>query len=400
MAKLKVGLFIDTFFPMVDGVIMVVDNYARRLSKDFDVTVFAPVGRKPFDDSTLPYKVVRCKSKFPIFFLDYDLPLPNKDKEFKKQLNESNLDIVYIHSPFSIGKAGVKYAKKNGIPVVCHLHSQFKKDFYKSTHSKTLTSILLKNIISVFNKCDYAIAVNEFTKSLFINEYKLKIPTTTIYNATEMSPVKDTQKAIKFANNNYNLSKDEKIFLYVGRINKLKNIEISFKALAILKEKFNNFKFLLVGDGCDIEYYKSKTKKLKLTQNVIFTGKILDKEILKALYIRADLFLFPSKYDTEGLVKLEAASQKTPTICLENTGASSSIIDNETGFISKDDPKAFADKIYMAITDEKLYDHVSEKVFTDLYRTWEQSSKEMQDFIIKVIEEKRERKENGKKNRI
>ena len=42
MRRLKIGLFIDTFFPMVDGVVMVVDNYARRLKKYADVTVFAP----------------------------------------------------------------------------------------------------------------------------------------------------------------------------------------------------------------------------------------------------------------------------------------------------------------------------------------------------------------------
>ena len=50
--KLKVGLFIDTFFPMVDGVIVVTDNHARRLAKFCDVTVFCPEGRKSFDDSS------------------------------------------------------------------------------------------------------------------------------------------------------------------------------------------------------------------------------------------------------------------------------------------------------------------------------------------------------------
>ena len=51
--RLKVGLFIDTFFPMVDGVVVVVDNYARKLSAYCDVVVFAPVGRKKFDDTQL-----------------------------------------------------------------------------------------------------------------------------------------------------------------------------------------------------------------------------------------------------------------------------------------------------------------------------------------------------------
>ena len=111
MDKLKIGLFIDTFFPMIDGVVMVVDNYARRLCKFANVTVFAPaIPNKNFDDSSLPYKVVRAKS-FPLFFIDYSLPLPDLDNNFKEELKNNKLDIVHIHSPFTIGKVGIKYAK-------------------------------------------------------------------------------------------------------------------------------------------------------------------------------------------------------------------------------------------------------------------------------------------------
>ena len=141
-----------------------------------------------------------------------------------------------------------------------------------------------------------------------------------------------------------------------------------------------------------MKYYKNLVKKLDLTQNVIFTGKIFDKELLKALYARADLFLFPSKYDTDGLVKFEAAAQKTPTVFLENTGAASSILDNETGFISKDNPKDFAERIYTAITNENLYHHVSEKVFSELYRTWEDSAEEVRDLIFELLNKKRSEK--------
>ena len=53
--KITIGLFVDSFFPMTDGVIMVVDNYARRLVKYANVIVFAPKYRKKYDDSKLPY---------------------------------------------------------------------------------------------------------------------------------------------------------------------------------------------------------------------------------------------------------------------------------------------------------------------------------------------------------
>ena len=123
--KITIGLFVDSFFPMTDGVIMVVDNYARRLVKYANVIVFAPKYRKKYDDSKLPYQVIRCNSFEPAFF-DYLLPVPKLDMKFYKKLNSCNLDIVHIHSPFTLGKVGVKYAKERNIPCIGTMHSQFK----------------------------------------------------------------------------------------------------------------------------------------------------------------------------------------------------------------------------------------------------------------------------------
>src|SRR5574344_1142139 len=86
---MKVGLFIDTFYPMIDGVIKVVDNYARHLSTMCDVVVFAP-HLDGEDDSNLPYEVIRCHS-VPIKQLDYSLPTPMLDPKFLNDLLLSKL---------------------------------------------------------------------------------------------------------------------------------------------------------------------------------------------------------------------------------------------------------------------------------------------------------------------
>ena len=127
--KITVGIFNDSFFPMTDGVCLVVDNYARHLLKYANVIVFVPnyMGRE-YDDSVFPYKVVRCNS-LKTFFLDYSLPIPKLDIKFKKELEKYKLDIVHIHSPFTIGEAGLRYAKKHNVPCIATMHSQFKQDF-------------------------------------------------------------------------------------------------------------------------------------------------------------------------------------------------------------------------------------------------------------------------------
>ncbi|MBR2772609.1 MAG: glycosyltransferase, partial [Bacteroidales bacterium] len=96
---MKVGLFIDTWYPMVDGVIKVVDNYARRLVQYCDVVVFCPKTRRvdQEEDVKLPYKVVRCSS-LPLITSDYDFPTPVLDPQFEAQLIKSGIDIVHIHS--------------------------------------------------------------------------------------------------------------------------------------------------------------------------------------------------------------------------------------------------------------------------------------------------------------
>ncbi len=385
---IRVGLFIDTFFPMVDGVINVVDNYAKRLKdEEFEVVVFAPKTRDKKYVDNFSYKVVRCKS-LKVFFLDYDLPIPAFDRKFKKALKESKLDIVHIHSPFAVAKAGIKYAKKHNIPVVATLHSQFKKDIYRSSHSKILTKIILKKIMRVFNKCDEYYAVNSKIAEIFY-EYGTNHLPLVQRNGTDFVPVIDEEKSIKLVNEKYNIPKDMPVFLFVGRINALKNIYFIVEALSKLKDR--NFKMMFVGDGQDMDELKKRIKKFGLQDNIIMTGKVMDRELLKAIYFRAKLFLFPSMYDASSLVQIEAASQKTPTIFLDGSATSATVTNNVNGFIAEGTPEKFAEKIQEILDNPKLYNTVQEGAVRDLFVTWDDTVNEMKEkykFFVKLYNNK------------
>ena len=222
--KITIGLFNDSFYPMTDGVINVVDNYARLLSKRANVIVFVPsYPNNYYDDTTLPYKVVRCKSiKIP--FLDYSLPMPKLDIKFLKELKKYNLDIVHIHSPFTIGATGVKYAKKHNLPCIATMHSLFKKDIMRFTKSELASDKLLKEIIKVFNSCDECFAVNKEVARIFYEDYHCKKYPLVMNNATNMKRLDDFKKASKYINKKHNIKSNEKVFLFVGRLNLLKNI--------------------------------------------------------------------------------------------------------------------------------------------------------------------------------
>lgn len=392
MDKITIGLFIDTFYPMVDGVITVVDNYAKRLSKYANVFVFAPsikIKGKKFDDKKLDYKVIRCKSlKVP--FIDYSLPIPKVDPSFIKEINKYQLDIVHIHSPFTMGEAGIKYAKLHHIPVIATMHSQFKQDFKRAVKNDTLAKTLTKKLIHTFNKCDECWAVNSEVGRIFHEDYGYKKVPYIMNNATEMLPIKDTDAAIKKINKIHNL-KDEIVFIFVGRINNLKNIFFIIDALKIFKDKNPDLKFkmLFVGTGQDEEELKKRIKKQHLENEVIMCGKVVDRNLLACYYARANLFLFPSKYDSSSIVQIEAASQHLPVLFLKKTATSATVTDNVNGFIEEDDVEKYANRIKKIILDKKLYQDVCNNAYQDLYKNWDDTIKIVYERYLKLIEEKR-----------
>ncbi len=388
--KITIGLFNDSFYPMTDGVINVVDNYARLLSKRSNVIVFVPsYPNNYYDDTTLPYKVVRCKSiKIP--FLDYSLPMPKLDIKFLKELKKYNLDIVHIHSPFTIGATGVKYAKKHNIPCIATMHSQFKKDIMRFTKSELASDKLLKEIIKVFNSCDECFAVNKEVARIFYEDYHCKRYPLVMNNATNMKRLDDFKKASKYINKKHNIKSNEKVFLFVGRLNLLKNILFIVDSLAALKEKRPKLKFkmLFVGSGQDEDKLVKRINKMKLEKDIILCGKIMDRTELAYYYARADLFLFPSTYDASSIVQIEAASQETPTIFLKNTATASTVIDNVNGYISENSTGAFSDKIIDAIEDKKSYEKICKNAYIDLYKTWDETIDKVYDAYIDLINNK------------
>lgn len=381
---IRVGLFLDTYFPMVDGVINVVHNYAALLAEDdeFDVTVFVPNHGKGFVDD-FPYKTVRCKS-MRFFIIDYDLPAPALDAAFKKALENAELDIVHIHSPFMVGEMGVGYAEKHGIPVIATMHSQFEQDFYRATHSKLLTKLMLKKVMRVFNRCDEFYGVSAAVSQVFLRYGAKRLPLV-LRNGTDMLPVEDREKATAEVNARYGLPEDMPVFIFVGRITVLKNVLFLADALAELKNK--NFKMLFVGDGKEMPMLKKRVTRAGLDDNVMYLGKIADRELIKALLCRAKLFLFPSMYDASSLVQNEAASQGTPTLFLEGAVTASEVTDGVNGFISPASPAQYAAKIESILQDTELYEKVSIGAKRDLYRTWADVTEQLKSEYRRLINE-------------
>ncbi len=386
MQKLKIGIFMDDFYPSLNGVIEVMNNHAIRLiKKGHEVVVIVPKLDNKYKDN-FPYKVIRVPS-VKLGKIGYNMAIPSLDLKMEKQLISENFDIIHIHSPFIMGKLGTKIAEKIGIPCVGTMHTQFDKDIKKFTKSDTITKILMKDLMTTFNKCDMCWAVNSKVAEIFKNYGASTLPGVQL-TGTDFVYNKDQLTACEIVNAEFGLKKDELVFLFVGRLTIVKNILFLIESLGELKKNGVKFKMLFVGPFEDKVAIEKKVIQCDLKDEIIFTGKIMDRKLLSNIYCRSKLFLFPSLYDTNSLVQKEAAAQKVPTVFIEGSATSFLVTDNKNGFLAPNDVKAYAARVEEVLADEKLYNKVSLGSYEDLYISWDDLIDNLISDYYKVIEEK------------
>lgn len=385
MKKLKIAMFMDSWYPDVNGVILVMDNLLLNMSEYADLTLVVPKTDTDSDDK-YPFKVIRVDS-IPLLNTGYKLGAVDIEYvKLKKIFEPLDFDIIHIHSPFALGRLGIRVAREKNIPVIATMHTRWEFEFKKYLKSNLIAKIAVKHLIKSYNKCDSCIALNPALVKVY-QDYgytgKIKI----IHNGTDLKMVKNPKKAINEVNQKYHLNSDDIVFLFVGRIISIKNIFFILDVLKELKSRNFAFKMLYVGDGPDFEALKKKVSEYNLDHQIILTGKIMDREILKSIYYRANLFIFPSLFDSSSLVQIEAASQETPTIFVDGSVTSDTVENNINGFKEKEDVHLFADRIVKIMNDKKLYKEVCKNAKHDLAKSWKDISKETYDYYLEVIDE-------------
>ena len=387
MKKLKIGLFLDNYYPTVDGVVVVIDNLARCLAKYNDVTVIIPYTTSVNEDINKPYKIIRINSVH-IPFTEYRIsPIKNKlSKEFHMLVKEK-FDIIHIHSPLTIGNLGLKVAKKLNIPCIATMHTRFDFEARKIINNKIIVDNFIKQIIKVYNKCDKCIAINNAMIKVFA-DYGYKYNPTVIYNGTDLKSLKNVKEKIALINKKYNIEEHETVFLFVGRITDIKNIFFILNALKLLKEDGYKFKMIYVGTGPDEERLQKKIKEYNMHNEVIMTGKIMERDTLSAIYARANLFLFPSIFDASSLVQIEAAVNETPGLFIERSVTADTITNDINGFTCELNEHLYKEKIKEIINNPKHLQKVGIRARKMLGRNWEEISKETYNLYLQEIEKK------------
>lgn len=387
MKEIKVLEVLDCYYPKFDGPCLVVTSYSNSLLKQgVDVKVAVP--KFPNYQDNQKFEVYRTKS---IASKEgYRCALPGIDGKLKKFLKENKFDIIHIHSPFTMCKFFTKYGKKNNIPTIFTFHTKYKEDFQRVLKLKLLQNFMMKYIMKNINNADYVWTVSNGAGDC-LREYGYKKDIKVIRNGTDLEYPTNSKKLITTVNEKYNLKDDEIVFLSVGRIVENKKLQLALKAMKIVSDKGFKFKYLIVGDGSYLEQLKTLVNELNISDKVIFTGKIMDRELLSAHYLRANLFIFPSTFDTASLAPIEAAAMKLPTLMNEGCSTAEILTDNVNGFLAKEDESAWAEKIVELLQNKKKLSDAKELAFKQVYRSWDSVADEVLDNYKKIIEERKNR---------
>ncbi|MDR0659674.1 MAG: glycosyltransferase [Prevotellaceae bacterium] len=337
---MNIGLFNESFPPVMDGVAVAVENTAIGLSKlGHDTSVVTPYC--PNRNIEHLFNMVEYPSIPVPFRSPYRVGLPILGRSFARDLHRTSFDILHAHSPFSAGQLARKKARKAGIPFIATFHSKFKDDFSRVIKNKAIVNAMVKQIISFYD-CAEEVWIPQPAVVETLREYGYKGKVEVVPNGVDFSGLTDYAQKVKYKQQ-LDIAPNTKVLLFVGQHIYEKNLKFILDSLYCLKRV--SYKMFFVGEGYARKDLVKLTESYGLSSNVDFIGTITDRSRLNTYFRAADLFLFPSKYDNAPLVVREAAAALAPSLLLEHSTAAEVIVNDHNGFLATEDVNVYADAI-------------------------------------------------------
>lgn len=214
-------------------------------------------------------------------------------------------DILHINTVWPDSFKMINQARDNHKKIVYHAHST-EEDFKNSfMFSNTVSGIYKKWLINLYTKGDYIVTPTPYSKRL-LESYGIVTPIKAVSNGVDLEQFNPTDEQIELFNRQYNIKKEDKLIISVGWLFERKG----FDTFVEVARKLPDYKFMWFGDV----KLSRPTKKIKdlledLPNNLFLPGYV-SGDVIKGAYGRCNLFFFPSREETEGIVVLEALACK------------------------------------------------------------------------------------------
>ena len=336
MKALRVGLFTECYRPIQNGIVASVDASARALREGSHeaiiVTPRMPAYRD--DDSS----VVRTPS--------LPLPLPTVYRLTLPYVPRSvgALSIVHAHSPFITGVLGAFHARRTRVPLVFTYHTQL--DAY--AHYVPLEGHVMRRAALLLTRtyADAADAVIVPTKAMErrLRALGVRARIAVVPSGIDVAAFGSGRRSERLRAR-FGVGPEEKMLLAVGRLGREKNVELTLAAFA--RVRLPQARLVIVGDGPHRPELERQACELGIAQRTTFAREFA-RAALPDAYASADVFVFSSRSETQGLVLVEALAAGTPIVALD-TPQTREVMAG-AGTLVTDDPLAFASALERVLT--------------------------------------------------
>ena len=353
-------LFIsDVFFPRVNGVSTSINTFATELrALGHQVTLIAPSYR---DEDKHEEWIVRVPSHKIYFDPEDRLMNFGKLKALLPWIRDRHFDVIHIHTPFTAHYVGIHFGKKLDIPVVETYHTFFED--YLHHYLPFIPQFISRKLARTISRrqCNAVDGIVSPSKPMLdvLKQYGIKTPSEVVATGLDDS---------SFANvdgEHFRISHDipltQPMLLFVGRVAHEKNINFLLEMHVKLIRNHPDALLVITGEGPAEESIKHSMDRLGITNKVRMIGYLDRSHELIACYKAADIFVFASKSETQGLVLLEAMAQGTAVVALAELGTKSILIEGEGVLIAKDDIDDFAHKVSTLLSDPTKRQMIGER---------------------------------------
>ena len=272
---------------------------------------------------------------------------PKMKERLKKEIKD--FDVIHMHNFRSYQNiVAHHYAKRYNIPYILQAHGSVLPFFQKQG---------LKRIFDLFfgytilRDSSRVIAVTKIEaeqyREIGMGEDKIEI----MPNGIDLSEYSNLPETGEFRRK-YLIREDEKVILYLGRIHKIKGIDLLVNAFADLVKELDEVRLVIVGpDDGFLATLKKQIDDLKLGNKILFTGPLYERDKLKA-YVDADVYVLPSVYEIFGITVLEACACGTSVIVTDRCGIADFV--DKVGYVVEYDKEHLRDAIFKIVCDEGL----------------------------------------------
>lgn len=349
---MKILFISDVYFPRINGVSTSIETYHRNLRLlGHIVHVIAPDYGVPSSDET---DIVRVPSR--------RVPFDPEDRlmSFKWVINQlgkirsENYDIIHVQTPFVAHYLGVKLSRMLGIPCVETYHTFFEEylHHYVPLVPKKVTRLIAARFSRHQGNCLDGMVVPSKPMLKVLTSYGITTHTEVIPTGIEPASFVLGDRAAFRAK--HGIPQNRPVLLFVGRVAHEKNIGFLLKVVDRIRHEMSDVLFVIAGEGPALKSLEHEARDLRISENVMFLGYLNRHTDLNDCYRAADVFVFSSRTETQGLVLLEAMAQGVPVVSIAELGTRDVLREGLGVWIAQEELTDFSEKVVAMLGDEKV----------------------------------------------